>query len=313
MLAYTIKSAIYLSLMYIPYMLMLRKESFFHFNRILLVSIMLLSLILPFFDFHSLSFWNNPIQIGLIFISSQTAIMEEGEGIINEGINWIEIASYTYFIGMTVTLIWKVLQLISIYGTIHSCVLWKEEKAGITIYCHAQDIAPFSWMNSIVISEDDYNNAAEEIINHEMGHVLHNHSFDILIANLIQVLQWWNPLSWRLSSSLRDVHEYEADAEAITGGVDIRQYQTVLVRKVVAGTPYAFANSFNHSSLKKRITMMNKKRSNPWKRTKALYLVPVIAIGLCAFATTVLNKRMYTITEINLIEKIYFLESMRIH
>ena len=79
MLAYSIKSAIFLSIMYIPYMLMLRKESFFHFNRILLISIMLLSLILPLCDFHALSFENNPIQDGMTTIILPTVTIGAAE------------------------------------------------------------------------------------------------------------------------------------------------------------------------------------------------------------------------------------------
>ena len=300
MLAYTIKSVIFLSMMYIPYMLMLRKESFFHFNRILLICIMLLSLILPLCDFHSLSIENNPIQHGMIIVGTPTAVIEDGgNATMSEGFNWFAIAFYIYIIGMVATFIWKIVQLAVLYGTIHNCVLWQDEQYGITIYCHAQDIAPFSWLNTIVISESDYNNNATEILRHEMGHIEHRHSFDIILANFVQIIQWWNPLAWIIASSLRDVHEYEADDAVLSSGVNIRQYQTLLIRKAVAKTNYAFANSFNHSLLKKRITMMVKKKSNPWKRAKALLLIPVSAITLCAFATPDLNVLAEKVMETN--------------
>ena len=318
MLAYTIKSVIFLSIMYIPYMLMLRKESFFHFNRILLVSIMLLSLILPLCDFHALSIENNPIQHGMIVIGTPTAVVESAENIpMAEDINWFVVAFYIYIIGMIATIIWKMVQLAVLYGTIHNCVLWKDEQYGITIYCHAQDIAPFSWLNTIVISEDDYNNNATEILRHEMGHIEHRHSYDIILTNIVQIIQWWNPLAWILASSLRDVHEYEADDAVLTSGVNIRQYQTLLIRKAVAKTNYAFANSFNHSLLKRRITMMEKAKSNPWKRTKALLLIPVSAIALCVFATpdlTVLAEKVMETNEklIQIRHRLEYLQKLRI-
>ena len=192
MLAYTIKSVIFLSMMYIPYMLMLRKESFFHFNRILLVCIMLLSLILPLCDFHALSIENNPIQHGMIVIGTPTAVVESANNITTiEEINWFAVAFYVYIIGMAATFIWKMVQLAVLYGTIRNGVLWKDEQYGTTIYCHAQDIAPFSWLNTIVISEDDYNNNATEILRHEMGHIEHHHSYDIILVNIVQTIQWW--------------------------------------------------------------------------------------------------------------------------
>ena len=300
MLAYAIKSAIFLSIMYIPYMLILRKESFFHFNRILLVCIMLLSLILPLCDFHALSIENNPIQHGMIVIGTPTAVVESANNVTTiEEINWFAVAFYVYIIGMAATFIWKMVQLAVLYGTIRNGVLWKDEQYGTTIYCHAQDIAPFSWLNTIVISEDDYNNNATEILRHEMGHIEHNHSYDIILVNIVQTIQWWNPLAWIIASSLRDVHEYEADDAVLTSGVNIRQYQTLLIRKAIANTNYAFANSFNHSLLKKRITMMDRAKSNPWMRTKALLLIPVSAIALSAFATPDLNVLAEKVMETN--------------
>ena len=277
---------------------MLRKESFFHFNRILLISIMLLSLILPLCDFHALSFENNPIQDGMTTIILPTVTIGAAEEMpVSDSINWINVMLYIYFIGMITTALWKLVQICLLYRTIHSCVLWKDRQNGITIYCHAQDIAPFSWFNTIVISENDYQNNAKEILCHEIGHIRHYHSLDILLVNIIETIQWWNPLSWILASSLRDVHEYEADDEVLTSGVNIKQYQMLLIRKAVGSSSYAFANSFNHSLLKKRITMMLKSKSNPWMRTKALYIIPVATIALSVFATPELNNRVSTISE----------------
>ena len=298
MLAYTIKSVIFLSMMYIPYMLMLRKESFFHFNRILLISIMLLSLILPLCDFHALSIENHPIQEGMTTIILPTVTIGAEEVMpVSDSINWVNVILYIYIAGIMITAIWKLVQLCLLYRTIHSCVLWKDKQNGITIYCHAHDIAPFSWFNTIVISENDYQNNANEILCHEIGHIRNYHSFDILLVNIVETIQWWNPLSWILASSLRDVHEYEADDEVLTSGVNIKQYQMLLIRKAVGSSSYAFANSFNHSLLKKRITMMLKSKSNPWMRTKALYIIPVATIAISVFATPELNNQVSAISE----------------
>ena len=298
MLAYAIKSAIFLSIMYIPYMLILRKESFFHFNRILLVCIMLLSLILPLCDFHALSIENNPIQEGMTTISMPVVMNESTPKItVAKGFNWVAVVLYIYLIGIIATILWKTIQISQLYRTIHKGVLWKDKQNGITIYCHAQDIAPFSWFNTIVISENDYQNNANEILCHEIGHIRHYHSLDILLVNIIETIQWWNPFSWLIASSLRDVHEYEADNEVRTSGVNIREYQILLIRKAVGSSSYAFANGFNHSLLKKRITMMLRTKSNPWMRTKALYIIPMATIAVSVFATPELNNRVDTLAE----------------
>jgi TonB family protein len=114
---------------------------------------------------------------------------------------------------------------------------------------------------------------------------------------LCEVLQWFNPFVWLLSSSLSDVHEYEADAEVLRAGVNAHSYQMLLIKKAVGSSSYAFANSFNHSLLKKRITMMMKKKSSPWMRTKALYVIPVAGIALSAFATSEFTNSVELISE----------------
>ena len=300
MLAYTIKSAIYLSIMYIPYMLLLRKESFFTFNRILLLCIMLLSLILPLCDIHSLSWSHNPIPQGMIQVGIPFAVVGDtamGNDAAVSDINWLSLLGYIYVAGVVAAAIYKFVQLVYLARAINHGVLWKETKNGVTIYCHANEIVSFSWFRAIVLSEKDYNENATEILRHEMGHITHHHSWDILLLNIVETIQWYNPLVWILAASLRDVHEYEADDAVLRSGINARQYQSLLIRKAVGSSSYTFANSFNHSLLKKRITMMLQKKSNPWMRTKALYIIPVAVIALSAFATPELNNRIDAIAE----------------
>ena len=146
-------------------------------------------------------------------------------------------------------------------------------------------VAPYSWMRNIVISEQDYNESGREIVLHETGHIRNGHSWDILLLTLVQMLQWWNPLAYMLGVSLRDLHEYEADDYVLRRGVSARAYQILLIKKAVGYGSYTFANNFNHSLTKKRITMMRRSKSNPWMRSKALYVIPVAALALSAFAT----------------------------
>lgn len=305
MLLYIIKSIITLSLLYMPYLLLLRRESFFHFNRLMLLSIMLLSLVLPLFNIHEWAWEQNPMHDHLQGFIEVGRPMVEGYGqqvttpqhptVDGSPLDGWVIDRWTlftllYVAGMLVTLLIKSFQLILLYRHIHHGVMWTEQQGDITIYCHPGNLAPFSWMSSIVISEEDYESNAHTILCHEMGHIFHHHSFDILLLNLCQVMQWANPLVWIMADSLRDVHEYEADDHVLSSGVNATQYQNLLIKKAIGSSSYAFANGFNHSLLKKRITMMLQKKSNPWMRTKALYLIPVAVVALCAFATPVLTQ-----------------------
>ena len=136
---------------------------------------------------------------------------------------------------------------------------------------HRQAIAPFSWMKYIVISRKDLEENGREILIHEAAHIRHRHSIDLLIANVCVFFQWFNPGAWLLKQELQNIHEYEADETVINEGVNAKDYQLLLIKKAVGTRLYSMANSFNHSKLKKRITMMLKEKSSPWARMKYLY------------------------------------------
>ena len=154
----------------------------------------------------------------------------------------------------------------------------------MTLIVHDRDIAPFSWMKCIVISEKDLDENGREILIHELAHIQNRHSWDLLVADICIFFQWFNPASWLLKQELQNIHEYEADETVIEKGVDAKQYQLLLIKKAVGTRLYSMANSFNHSKLKKRITMMLKEKSNPWARLKYLYVLPLAAIAVTAFA-----------------------------
>jgi len=131
----------------------------------------------------------------------------------------------------------------------------------------------------------------------EKAHILNRHSFDILLLTFVEALQWWNPIAYLLGLSLRDVHEYEADDYVLHQGISLHNYQALLVKKALANTSYAFANNFNHSLIRKRIYMMNHPKSNPWLRSKVLYILPVTLMVLTVFATPKLNEKVEEIVE----------------
>ena len=295
-LLYSIKSAMVLTMLYLPYMLMLRRESFFRFNRMVLLGILLLSLVLPLCNVPWMSLDRQPVvqaaQLQMLELGIPVHVLPEVQVIASplrggrEGsFSLFHLFTFIYIIGMVVLLSMRLWQIARLQFGLKRGVLWHNDEQGVRIYCHSGDVAPFSWMRNIVINEKDYNEAGREIILHEMGHIQGRHSWDVVLLTLVQMLQWWNPLCYVLGISLRDVHEYEADNFVLRQGVSAQGYQLLLIRKAVGSGSYAFANSFNHSLTKKRITMMKKMKSNPWMRSKALYVIPVAALALSAFAT----------------------------
>lgn len=301
LLVYSIKSALVLTLLYLPYTLMLRQESFFRMNRITLLTILMLALVLPMVDIPSLATPAQPVvyemqqRIMLMTQEAETTPMSLADT--TRTFSWLGILALIYIIGISLVLCIRLWQLFRIGQIIRGGCLWTDKSGEATIYCHIDDVAPFSWMRSIVISESDYKPFGREILLHEKAHILNRHSIDILFLTLVEAVQWWNPIAYLLGRSLRDVHEYEADDYVLHQGISLHNYQALLVKKALANTSYAFANNFNHSLIKKRIYMMNHPKSNPWLRSKVLYILPVTLVVLTAFATPKMNEKVEEIVE----------------
>lgn len=303
LLVYTLKSALVLTLLYLPYTLMLRKESFFRMNRVTLLTILVLALVLPLCDFPLLAIIEQPAVYDVhhrIMLIVQNAEVSEPHSPVAafKSFSWLALIAFIYMIGVAAAFVIRLWQLFRIGKQIRGGCLWKEKQGEAMVYCHINDVAPFSWMRNIVISENDYQtDGSREILLHEKAHIFCRHSLDILLLTLVETLQWWNPIVYLLGSSLRDVHEYEADDHVLQQGISLRNYQNLLVKKALANTSYAFANNFNHSLIKKRLYMMNHPKSNPWLRSKVLYILPVSLVVLTAFATPKLNETVEKMVE----------------
>lgn len=299
---YAAKSAFVLTLLYAPYTLLLRKEHFFRQNRLTLVGILVLSLILPFINLlHGEIGFVAPLPEPVVmFVESQAVVTAEPTSVSeatpqtpqpvavsqpsHQPIDYTQWLCILYIIGVSVAVGIRLWQFLRMDRLIRTGCLWHDTVDGITIYCHASDIAPYSWMRRIVISQHDYDNHRHEILLHERGHVLCHHSWDILLLMLVQTVQWFNPFVYMFGASLRDVHEYEADDYVLRQGVSAGQYQTLLLKTAVGASAYSFANNFNHSKIKSRIVMMKHKKINPWMRCKVLYILPVAFAALIVYA-----------------------------
>ena len=178
---------------------------------------------------------------------------------------------------------------------IKSASVYRE--SGVCWIVTDRQVSPFSWGNYIVMNRKDYE-AYPLIRLHEQMHVFYGHSWDSLWMQLLQVFHWFNPVVWLWQKELRDLHEYQADHGVISCGIDVKTYQLLLVEKAVGTRLYSMANSFNHSSLKKRITMMLKKKSNPWARLKYLYVLPLAAIAVAAFARPEISSELDEISAV---------------
>ena len=297
---YIVKSAVCLAVFYLFYRLLLSRETFHRFNRIALLGILILSCAIPFVEVtmkepmevsQQLLTWE---ELLLMADLNRTATIEAAPV---SAITWREVLLMVYLLGIVFFFLRNVWSLTRMLRLIKGSTLVRQEN-GITLITHQKKIAPFSWMKFVVISEKDLKENGEEILTHEYAHIRKRHSIDLLIADICIFFQWFNPASWLLKQELQNIHEFEADESVIAQGIDAKKYQLLLIKKAVGTRLYSMANSFNHSTLKKRITMMLKKKSNPWARLKYLYVLPLAAIAVAAFARPEISSELDEISAV---------------
>ena len=284
-LIYQGKAAIALAVFYMFYRLLLSKETFHRFNRIVLLGTAALSFVLPLCVITLKEVVVVPAMTG----TSETIVCEVAETVamVPEASApiWPVILCSLFALGAMAVLLHVVISIIGIRRMIRSGNSQALE-SGETLIITETDTAPFSWMKYIVISREDYESGYSQILTHEKAHIALRHSWDILFVDMITALQWFNPAIWMLKADLRALHEFEADDAVLRSGANIKEYQYLLIRKAVSKSGYSVANSFNHSTLKARITMMLNKKSSRMSAWKALYVIPLVGISLAATAET---------------------------
>lgn len=277
--------------------LLLSKDTLHTLNRVLWLGTIAISAILPFVitPFKSLFKTNTivggSVEVGNIVISEVKAA--------ESAFDW-SIVFYIYIAGAVICaiiLIYRYIKLLKflITSTRSQHALLEESKIltgnhkRIKLIVHEGEIAPFSWMNYIVISKQDLN---KEILVHELTHSKLGHSYDILFADLFIIFQWFNPAAWLIKTSIQQVHEYQADDAVLNAGTNAKNYQLLLIKKAVGQRLYTMANSFNHSNLKNRITMMSKSKSSKWAVAKCLIALPMSVALLTAFTTPAISNSL---------------------
>ena len=291
-LVYILKSAACLAVFYLFYKLLMSRDTFHRFNRFALLGLLVLSSVLPLVEVSV----NRPAPVHETMLTLEQLLLladvqAEGE-IVSQPTTalWVRVALLVYLAGIVffaVRNLWSLgrLGVLLRRGRLERLADWLPGRVeNVKLVVHNRDIAPFSWMRYIVLSRKDLEENGREILIHELAHIRNHHSWDLLLADLCIFVQWFNPAAWLLKQELQTIHEYEADDTVLREGVDAKKYQMLLIKKAVGTRLYSMANSFNHSSLKKRITMMLKEKSNPWARVKYLYVLPLAALAVSAFA-----------------------------
>ena len=282
-LIYEGKVAVALLVFYLFYRFLLKQETFHRLNRIVLVGTAVLSFLLPL----CIITIRKPVEMEPQVTAPTIGMAPELAPVVEKTATWWPLAlAVLFWAGVAFVLVRVAVSVLSIIKLVRAGETVGEEE-GCKIVVTDRDVVPFSWMRYIVLSRKDWEGDCASILAHEKAHVAYGHSVELLLVDVLSALQWFNPAIWMLRADLQELHEYEADDAVLRSGADLREYQYLLIRKAVGKSGYSVANSFNHSILKNRITMMSKSKSPLRRRLRVLYLLPLVCLGLGLQAKTV--------------------------
>lgn len=281
-LYYILATQICLALFWIFYRTVLARRKTLTLNRYFLLTSVALSFLIP-----ALSI---PVAepYGFVFEAEsqpiETTVLQEGASS-NPIFDWGKILLLVLLIGSLATLSFLVAGILRLRQVTHHATLIQRGK--IRIYSLQVPDLAFSFFNHIYLSTADRNETdLRQIVAHETAHIHFHHSWDILLACVLQILFWWNPFVWLWKRSLCEVHEFQADDFALNNGSDTQQYITLMLNLNGLNVEYPeFANGFCHSLTKKRLTMMTQNRSK-WARYRVLWSLPLIGALMLCFSFT---------------------------
>ena len=281
-LPYIIKSAIALALLYTCIIPLLEKETFHRLNRILILGCLIMSFAIPLVHFTG---GTNPTVDMVRQAVQLTEVLINGDAKEQSVWSWADIMTCIYIIGVVAIFTMTVVQTVRLTRQLRQCEHITDNR-GNTIVLTDCATSPFCLFHYIVMSRDDYANNRSYILTHEQEHIRLGHSIDLVVLQAATIIQWFNPFVWLIGKNLKAIHEFEVDEAVLNKGIDGTQYQKFLVIKAVGNRLQPFANNLNKESLKRRIIMMNQKRSNRWMMLKALFVIPVATLAVSVFANT---------------------------
>ena len=290
-LYYLAEANIYLGVFYLAYCLFLNRDTHYQLNRAYLIFSCIISFILPVLQVSALKPVKTAEPVNTIIYPSslvrivsvaptiyQTTVAEATQ-VVEHHFTLQDGICYLYLIGAGVLLCLLLIKLFMLIKLTRKEQGIKDGKYRV-IYLPETDAA-FSFFNYLFIGT----NAAgtKTIIRHELVHIRQKHSVDILFLELLKVISWFNPIVYLLQNSLKNVHEYIADEQTAAYETDALTYSSFLVKNAYGAGGSSITHSFfNYNLLKKRIIMLNQKRSGNLARLKHLVAVPICAALLCA-------------------------------
>jgi len=302
MIVYIVSVALILFASLVFYKVLLHKETFFRLNRFMLLACLVLAFTLPLI--HVPPQWSfrkaGTVITPAYFLpaatvtenlsSSETQIANDGtqkssgtqkEKSIFRDLSFIDVIIWVYWIGVAIFAINFIVQLLTLIYRSYSKPIIQDGRFRIVEL--SGDQAPCSFGNNIFINPEKYEwETYSQILLHEKIHIEQGHSYDILLAEIALIFQWFNPFAWLYRKAVEDNLEFLTDNDLLEHKeVDRSSYQLSLVKVSAPHFPVSLTTNYNQSILKKRLIMMNAKKSNLNTTWKYLFIVPILMVFVC--------------------------------
>jgi TonB family protein len=281
-LSYLLKASMGILAFYGFYWLVLRQHTYFAFNRFYLLTALFLSLTAPLIELPT-----EPMPVFEANANVSTFVMPQTLSIVHEAppFDWQQFGWILYAIGVAVMAIRFVRQLYLIFNIIKKSDRFDIDNQTITLTPDAQ-VPTFSFFKWLVINPKYYEKYFDTVLSHETIHAQEGHSFDLILAEIVHIVLWFNPVLIYYKRSLRQIHEYLADDQTDT--TDRQQYAQKLFGYVFQVEAIPLTNSFLDSlTLKNRIKMLYQKRSSRWVLGRYLLALPLLGLLITLVAARV--------------------------
>lgn len=289
-LNYLLEANLYLVIFYGFYLVFLQRDTFYELNRAFLIFASLCAFVIPFVTVGGFSqFMNGGGNLDLIYINPKLVGAPRD-------LSWFSLGETATTIYLGVAAYFAIKLLMSLYKIVSLAAKSRRARSGNIVYLElSSGETAFSFFNLLFINPSSMNKAT--ILKHEMVHIQQKHSIDILFFELLRILNWFNPVVWLMQKDIKLLHEYIADDITTNNDVQKHEYAMFLIQNSFGLKPSYLTNQlFNSSILKRRINMLNRKRSAGRARLKLLLALPVL-VGML-FASTVAFSKDYALIDL---------------
>lgn len=289
MIVYLIKMLICSGALYFLYHLLLRKETYFHLNRVYLWAILFVSITIPLLHFSLAertftesflySFINSTQELFFVIWLDEVVISAKAP----YSFDWVQLLEVTYIIGIFVFFMRIP---VFAYRILYLRLKSRKYKVGnISLFVHSQPFTAFSFGGGVYVNKQELKKKNFKVVwKHELEHIKYGHTIESFFLEVFCCLFWFNPFVWAIKYRLKEIHEYQVDMSVIKQGVNTLDYQKHLVNYILDGDLFVGGSHFAATIVKRRIQMLVSKPSSLSKRMRFLAVVPVFVLLLAAFS-----------------------------